>query len=143
MESIRRADARSSIMRARNCLVTNPESYWAGNMHEAVHHHCKGGSIYPIEECLIFRAFQKGEQCHVDTEVFWRKDGSSFPLEYRSYPITERDTITGAVITFTDITERKRAGEQIAEQAALLDKTRDAIPGPGPERENPLLEQRG
>ncbi len=108
-------------------LGYQPGEVLGRNMHDLVHHHCQDGSIYPAEECLIFRAFQKGEQCHVDTEVFWRKDDSSFPLEYRSYPITERDTITGAVITFTDITERKRAGEQIAEHAALLDKTRDAI----------------
>jgi PAS domain S-box-containing protein len=108
-------------------LGYQPGEVLGRNMHEVVHHHCVDGSIYPVEECLIFRAFQKGGQCHVDTEVFWRKDGSFFPVDYSSYPITERETITGAVVTFTDITERKRAGEQIAEQAALLDKTRDAI----------------
>jgi PAS domain S-box-containing protein len=108
-------------------LGYQPGELLGRNMHEVAHHHCEDGSVYPVEECLIFRAFQKGGQCHVDTEVFWRKDGSFFPVDYSSYPITERETITGAVVTFTDITERKRAGEQIAEQAALLDETRDAI----------------
>jgi PAS domain S-box-containing protein len=108
-------------------LGYQPGELLGRNMHEVAHHHCEDGSVYPVEECLIFRAFQKGGQCHMDTEVFWRKDGSFFPVDYSSYPITERETVTGAVVTFTDITERKRAGEQIAEQAALLDETRDAI----------------
>ena len=108
-------------------LGYQPEEVLGRNMHEVAHHHCEDGSVYPVEGCLIYRAFQNGEQCHVDTEVFWRKDGSSFPVDYSSYPIVEGEAITGAVVTFTDITERKRAGEQIADQAALLDKTRDAI----------------
>ena len=97
------------------------------NMHDLVHHHRKDGSVYPAEECPIIRAFQKSAHCSVDTEVFWRADGSLFPVEYSSCPILEDGATTGAVVTFSDITERRRAEEQIAEQAALLNKARDAI----------------
>ena len=97
------------------------------NMHHLAHHHREDGSIYPVEECPIFRAFRRGEHCWVDTDVFWRADGSLFPVEYNSCPIVENGVTTGAVVTVSDITERRRAEEQIAEQAALLDKARDAI----------------
>jgi PAS domain S-box-containing protein len=97
------------------------------NMHNLAHHHREDGSIYPVEECPIFGAFRKGEHCRVDTDVFWRADGSLFPVEYNACPIVENGVTTGAVVTVSDITERRRAEEQIAEQAALLDKARDAI----------------
>jgi PAS domain S-box-containing protein len=97
------------------------------NMHDLAHHHRKDGSVYPVEECPIFRASQSSAHCWIDKEVFWRADGSFFPIAYSSSPIIENGTTTGAVVTFSDITERKRAEEQIAAQAALLDKARDAI----------------
>jgi PAS domain S-box-containing protein len=97
------------------------------NMHNLAHHHREDGSVYPIDECPIFRAFRRGEHCWVDTDVFWRADGSLFPVEYNSCPIVENGITTGAVVTVSDITERRRAEEQIAEQAALLNKARDAI----------------
>ena len=108
-------------------LGYGPDEMLGRNMHDLAHHHREDGSAFPVEECPIFHAFKEGGQCRVDTEVFWHKDGSSFPVEYSSYPILEQGEITGAVITFTDTTERKQAAEKIAEQAALLDKARDAI----------------
>jgi len=55
-----------------------------------------------------------------------RKDGTRFPVEVRvgTIEIDGQKLFLGLV---RDITERKRAGEQIAEQAELLDKARDAI----------------
>jgi signal transduction histidine kinase/CheY-like chemotaxis protein len=49
---------------------------------------------------------------HVSGEVFWRKDGTSFPVEYISTPIQEGDKVVGTVVTFSDITERKRMEEE-------------------------------
>ena len=108
-------------------LGYSSEELLGRNMHDLAHHHREDGSVYPVEECPIFRAFQKSAHCWVDEDVFWRADGTTFSVEYSSSPIIENGATTGAVITFSDITGRKRAQEQIAEQAALLDKARDAI----------------
>jgi PAS domain S-box-containing protein len=63
----------------------------------------------PDTDCPIFNAFRRGLPCRIDTEVFWRRDGSAFPVEYSSHPILDGAQVRGAVITFVDITERKRA----------------------------------
>ncbi|MEI7433590.1 MAG: PAS domain S-box protein [Methanomicrobiales archaeon] len=77
------------------------------NMHWQIHGKHPDGTHFPVEECRIFRAFQKGEGSHVDDEVLWRADGTSFPAEYWSYPQWDDGAVIGAVVTFLDITERK------------------------------------
>ena len=79
--------------------------------HALMHHTKSDGSSYPREECPIYRAFTSGEDVEVDDEVFWRKDGSSFPVEYRSSPLVRDGRVSGAVITFSDATERRRSEE--------------------------------
>ncbi|MCA1634419.1 MAG: PAS domain S-box protein, partial [Acidobacteria bacterium] len=79
------------------------------SQHEILHHTKTDGTPYPREECPIYAAFKDGEVHHVLDEVFWRKDGTSFPVEYISTPIFEDGKIVGAVVTFKDITEPKRA----------------------------------
>ncbi len=75
--------------------------------HKMIHHTKFDGSPYPIEECPIFASFKDGKVHREDNEVFWRKDGTSFPVEYISNPIVENGIIKGAVVTFKDITARK------------------------------------
>jgi PAS domain S-box-containing protein len=79
------------------------------NMHVLTHHAHADGTHYPLDDCPIYNAFRKGEPCRIDTEVFWRADGSSFPVAYSSYPVFDQGQVRGAVVTFADITERKRA----------------------------------
>ena len=81
--------------------------------HSTWHHTKPDGSPYPQEECEIFKAYVEGTAHRVPTEVFWRKDGTSFPVEYASTPIHEHGRTTGVVVNFTDITERKKTEEQI------------------------------
>jgi len=81
------------------------------NMHKLIHHSHRGGTHYDEPDCPIFRAFRQGQPCRVDSEVFWRADGLAFDVEYSSYPIVDDGEVTGAVITFLDITERRRAEE--------------------------------
>ena len=75
--------------------------------HSTWHHTKPDGSPYPQEECKILAAYLEGTVRRVSTEVFWRKDGTSFPVEYASTPIYEQGRATGVVVTFADITERK------------------------------------
>ncbi|MGB3514324.1 MAG: PAS domain S-box protein [Microcoleaceae cyanobacterium] len=56
--------------------------------------------------CQVKTTLKDGIVCHVTDEVFWRQDGSCFPVEYLSTPIREQEKIIGAVVTFKDITER-------------------------------------
>ncbi|TWO70780.1 PAS domain S-box protein [Caenimonas sedimenti] len=83
------------------------------NMHELTHHSHADGSHYPDTDCPIFNAFRRGLPCRIDTEVFWRRDHTAFPVEYSSHPIVDGSEVRGAVITFVDITERKRAADAL------------------------------
>lgn len=78
------------------------------NMHNQIHSKYIDGSDFPVEECRIFKAFEQGKGAHVDDEVLWKKNGEYFPAEYWSYPIIKENKIIGSVVTFIDITERKR-----------------------------------
>jgi PAS domain S-box-containing protein len=90
------------------------------NMHDLIHHHKPDGSLYPVADCPIYRAFQKGEGCRVDSEVLWLRDGTAIPVEYSSFPILEDGKITGAVVTFVDITERKQSEEKLRASEQLF-----------------------
>jgi len=83
------------------------------NMHALEHHSRPDGTPYPIEECPIYLGFQNGQGVHRDDEVYWRKDGTSFPVEFWSHPIFREGRTLGAVVTFIDITERKQAEEAL------------------------------
>src|ERR1700730_10082045 len=78
-------------------------------MHTMMHHSRPDGTPYPSEECRIYLAFRRGEGSHVDDEVVWRACGTSFPVVSWSYPIRKDNNLMGAVVTFVDITERRRA----------------------------------
>ena len=86
-----------------------PEQVLGQNMHVLTHHAHADGSHYPLDDCPIYNAFRRGEPCRIDSEVFWRAEGNSFPVEYSSYPVFDQGQVRGAVVTFVDITERKLA----------------------------------
>ncbi|WP_069049091.1 sensor histidine kinase [Hydrogenophaga sp. RAC07] len=90
-----------------------PDELLGRNMHDLTHHSHADGAHYPVDDCPIFKAFLEGLPCRIDSEVFWRRDGSSFPVEYSSHPILDEGAVRGAVVTFVDITERKRAADAL------------------------------
>jgi PAS domain S-box-containing protein len=99
------------------------------NMHELIHHTRSDGTPYPIEDCHIYEALQRSEGTHVDDELLWRADGSSFTAEYWSHPIFHEDKIVGLVVTFLDITVRKRAQQELAHREDELRLILDNLPG--------------
>jgi PAS domain S-box-containing protein len=97
---------------ARLLWYADPSQFLGLDMHALMHHTRRDGSTYPVEECRIFQAFQQNLGCHVDDEVLWRADGSSFPAEYWSYPICREGRVVGSVVTFLDITDRRQLEER-------------------------------
>jgi len=91
--------------------------------HSTWHHTKPYGSPYPVEECPIYAAYTDGYIHRGSDEVFWRKDGTSFDVEYISTPIVENESIAGAVVTFTDITERKQLEVRIKQYSTKLEQS--------------------
>ena len=106
----------------------HPRELLGKNMHWQIHAKYPDGTHFPVEECRIFRAFNIGEGTHVDDEVLWRSDGTSFPAEYWSYPQRRDGVVVGAVVTFIDITERKKTEEQAVLAREEWVRTFDAVP---------------
>jgi PAS domain S-box-containing protein len=97
------------------------------NMHELTHHSHADGQPYATRDCPIFNAFRRGLPCRIDSEVFWRRDRRSFPVEYSSYPLLDGKQVRGAVVTFVDITERRQAAEALQRANAELAGANDAL----------------
>jgi PAS domain S-box-containing protein len=100
------------------------------NVHRLTHHTKADGTPYPASDCPIYQSLFSGRTTQVDTEVFWRKDGSNFPVEYRSHPIQRLGQMIGCVVTFVDITERKQAEKQLQDSESkhrvLFESSADA-----------------
>jgi two-component system, sensor histidine kinase and response regulator len=107
-----------------NCTFVNPSclrmlgyqnigQLLGKNMHDLIHHSYPDGRPMPVDECRIYRAFRERTGIHSDEEAFFRSDGTSFPVEYWSYPQIENGVVRGAVVTFNDITERREAEDKL------------------------------
>ncbi len=84
------------------------------NQHEFLHHTRADGSPHPPEECPVYVTARDNVPRYVEDDVFWRRDGSSFPVDYTSTPVhNERGEPVGAVVVFRDITERREAQERL------------------------------
>lgn len=83
----------------------------AKNNHALIHHTRKDGSAYPEKECQMLAAIAKNEELLVTDELMWRKNGTSFPVEYSSTPIHHEDKVVGAVVVFSDVTAKQTKQE--------------------------------
>lgn len=118
------AEAICGVDREGNCTWINraaakilgygdTNSLLGKNLHGLTHYRMADGRPMPLNECKAYRALLKGDYAHVDDEVMWRADGTFFPVEYWSHPMRRNGDAIGAVVTFLDITERKRAESEI------------------------------
>ncbi|CAH9058123.1 Anaerobic nitric oxide reductase transcription regulator NorR [Pseudoalteromonas holothuriae] len=76
-------------------------------IHQYHHHSHADGTPYPADQCQIYCTMFDGKQRHVKNEVFWRKDGSSFAVEYTSTPVYRDGLLIGAVAVFRDISKQQ------------------------------------
>ncbi len=97
--------------------------------HSLIHHSRADGSPYPVEECPMFASYTRGEAMRIEDEYLWRKDGHGISVEYGATPIFKDGSLLGSVISFTDITERKRAEVAQARLAAIVNSSDDAVIG--------------
>jgi PAS domain S-box-containing protein len=121
-------------------LGYEPAAVRGQNMHALTHHSRADGNPYPDVECPIFNAFRQGLACRIDSEVFWRRDSTSFAVEYSSHPIMDGERVRGAVITFVDITDRKRASDELKRakdelELRVMERTRELSAALGQLRE--------
>jgi PAS domain S-box-containing protein len=95
-------------------LGWEPEELIGKLQHDVIHHTRRDGTPYAREACPIHRAFRDEERHEATDEVFWRKDGTSFPVEYIRRSIRGEGELVGAVVTFRDMTERRELEARIA-----------------------------
>ena len=100
-------------------------------VHPMVHHSYPDGTPYPRERCYMHRTAHDGESNTVDNEVLWRKDGTSFPVEYTSVPVTKEGQTIGAVVVFRDIAARLAARQRLTARErqfrTLIESAPDAM----------------
>ncbi len=108
-----------------------PDELIGKSQHDIIHHSHPDGTPYLARNCPIYAALTDGTVHHVEDEVFWRKDGTSFPVEYTSTPIWEDGEIVGAVVTFMNRTERNESREALKESEeryrAVVEQSAESI----------------
>lgn len=105
---------------AQNILgFANQNEILGNNFRKLIHHTDVHGKAVTQENCRIFDSF-KGKHVQVSDEIFWKKNGSFFPVEYNSSPVYRSGNITGAVISFFDISERLKIENALRESEERL-----------------------
>jgi two-component system sensor histidine kinase DctS len=108
---------------ALRMLGYNDESQLLGkHIHPLIHHTRADGTPCLDKECRVYTSTRSGKVFHVDDEVLWRADGSSFPVEYRTAPTRVNGVINGSVVTFSDITQRKQVESELKAAHDQLDQ---------------------
>ncbi len=106
------------------------------NIHYVHHHTHDDGSHYPVEECPIYAAIRDGVVHEGIQEVFWKHDGTPFPVEFTSTPIISDSTIIGAVVVFRDISERVETDRKLRAALEEVSQLKERL-----EDENAYLQQ--
>ena len=97
----------------------HPDQLLGKNTHDQIHHSYPDGAPMPRKACRVHQTLGENKGSHVDSEVFWRSDRSSFPVEYWSYPQIKGGKVVGAVVAFIDISERKQLEEQFRQSQKM------------------------
>ena len=93
---------------AARTLGYTPDELAGCDVHEAIHHSRADGTPCSRDDSPILQAMRRNEAVHVRDEVFWRQDGAAIPVEYSASPITENGQISGMVVAFQDVSQRRR-----------------------------------
>lgn len=108
-------------------------------IHRLIHHSRADGSPYPFEECPVMASYERGRAYNITDEVLWRKDGGSFYAKYSSTPMQKDGRVVGSVVTFRDVSERKKAEEEIRKYVQELERFNQLVTG----RETRMIQLKG
>ena len=82
-------DGRCTFMNraAAQMLGYEPKDCLGRSMHQLIHSRLPDGSVYPEQDCPVYRVYRTGTGGRSDNQVLWRRDGTSFPIEGSAFPI--------------------------------------------------------
>jgi len=109
-------------------LGYKPDELIGERVHDKIHYAHEDGSAYPNEDCPMYRSYAEGTSHHITDEVLWCKDGTPFPVEYTSMPLHKDDRVVGAVVTFMDISARKKIETDLLAERERLQEILDTSP---------------
>jgi formate hydrogenlyase transcriptional activator len=121
---------------AERMLGWTAEELVGQDIHSMVHHSHADGSHYPGHDCPIYGAFRDGHIHTVGDEVFWRRDGTPFWVDYTSTPIRDRGAVVGAVVVFRDVSLKREADEKLRAALEEVESLRQKL-----ELENAYLQE--
>jgi PAS domain S-box-containing protein len=93
---------------AARALGYSPERLTGRPMHETIQHSHADGTPALRASSAILEGLQRNEMVRITGEVFWRQNGTSFPVDYSATPLVEGGRISGMVVAFQDVSERRR-----------------------------------
>lgn len=112
---------------AERMLGWRSEELVGRNAHQVMHHSHEQGDAYAQTACPIYAAFSDGAVRRVTGEVFWRRDGSCFPVEYTSTPIQDSGRLVGAVVVFRDVSEQRESERKLREALVEVEELTDRL----------------
>jgi len=112
--------------KASELLGWSREELIGNSHHDLVHHTHESGAHFPVQECPLYMAYKDGNIHFENDDIFWTKNGRSFPVEYTSTPLLDGEDLAGAVVIFKDISQAKRMKKQLE---LILDSAGEGIFG--------------
>jgi two-component system cell cycle sensor histidine kinase/response regulator CckA len=97
---------------AAQMLGWEPAELLGRKAHETLHHSYADGTPFPFQECSLHLRLRDGEVARSTNERFFRRDGSSFPVDWTSAPIRDGGRVSGAVVVFRDMSVQLAAEEE-------------------------------
>ncbi len=89
-------------------LGYTPEQLTGKDLHELIHHSHDDGTPYSRSTSPILQALRRAEPIRMRDEVFWRSNRTAIRVEYSANPLMEEGRVSGMVVAFQDVSERRR-----------------------------------
>ena len=116
-------DERITFANPAACALTGyaNEEMLGRSLHVLLHHTRADGTPSPTIDCPVFEVLRTGEARGGSEDIYWRKDGTCFPVEFAASPMLEDGRVEGAVVVFHEIAERKRAEETLRQAKSVAE----------------------